>query len=436
MKLKELHLTNFRGFEQLDIEFKDRLAVFIGTNGVGKTAVLDAICLCFIEVVNRMTHNLVFVEFNYNRKTDVKKHKVKVSLDFELEFKNVTNLRLEINNAENTARFASKINSELANAFTNLEIIDEESILAFNFPVLLHYKGSTEEEKDNITTYIDSIAFPQYNAYQNAFFHSINNFSDFIEWFKEEEDLENQLIVAKKNFDAQSKTLSTIRKSIIQFLFKLNRKLIFSDLKINREAAKSGELKGNGHYALTIKKDGEQFDLSQLSEGEKIMTMLVSDIARRLTIANPSLDNPLEGEGIVLIDEIDLHLHPQWQREVIPALLATFPKLQFIVTTHSPQVLSKVKKESVFILENGKLVQDVPYTYGRNASAILFEIFGVTDRPIEVQEKINRCFQLLEEEKYEKAKILLKELTNLLGEHDEAVVGAQTQLLFDNQMAE
>ena len=162
---------------------------------------------------------------------------------------------------------------------------------------------------------------------------------------------------------------------------------------------------------------------------------MVVDIAMRLAIAN-SGNKSLHGEGIVLIDEIEQHLHPEWQRKVIPALSDTFPNLQFIVTTHSPQVLSKVKKENVFILEDGKLVQNVPFTYGRNASAILFEIFGVTDRPIEVQEKINRCSQLLEEENYADAKTLLKELIDLLGENDEAVVGARTQLLFDNQMAD
>ena len=207
-------------------------------------------------------------------------------------------------------------------------------------------------------------------------------------------------------------------------------------MRISREINQNQEFKSNGKYSLTIKKGTVEFELSQLSEGERTMLMIVCDIARRLTIANPHLKNPLEGEGIVLIDEIDLHLHPQWQREVIPALLATFPNLQFIVTTHSPQVLSKVHKESIFILEDGKLVKNVPNTYGRNASAILFEIFGVTDRPVEVQDKINRCSQLLEEENYKEAKILLKELTDLLGENDEAVVGARTQLLFDNQMVE
>ena len=103
----------------------------------------------------------------------------------------------------------------------------------------------------------------------------------------------------------------------------------------------------------------------------------MTDLARRLAIANPWLgENALEGEGIILIDEIDLHLHPQWQRRVLPALTQTFPNCQFIVTTHSPQVLSEVPGESVFILENGKLLDYSPHTRGRDSNSILSEIFN------------------------------------------------------------
>jgi predicted ATP-binding protein involved in virulence len=438
MKIKELHLTNFRGFEQLDIEFKNRLAVFIGVNGAGKTAVLDAICYAFIELVKGITAYSAFSNLNYANEKDIKDNEKKAILLFQLHYNRVIldNIRIGIS-IENTPKFSYQANYN-DNAHLFFKIVDNEAASlnqTFNLPILTYYKSSKEElkiiEKENIEANLS-----QYWAYQNAFFHSINNFSDFTNWFKEQEDHEKDIIIIEQNFNAKNWKLEIIRNAISTFLKHLNGKIPFSDLKIHREVNNGVEFKANGNYHLTIKKANKVFNLKQLSEGEKLVLMLVCDIARRLTIANPSLNNPLEGEGIVLIDEIDLHLHPQWQREVIPALLATFPQLQFIVTTHSPQVLSKVEKESIYILEDGKLVENVPYTYGRNASAILFEIFGVTDRPIEIQDKINRCSQLLEEENYDKAKVLLKELTDLLGEHDEAVVGARTQLLFDNQMAD
>lgn len=69
---------------------------------------------------------------------------------------------------------------------------------------------------------------------------------------------------------------------------------------------------------------------------------LFGDLSRRLALANPQLENPCEGEGVVLIDEIDLHLHPSWQRQIVPALKRTFPHVQFIITTNSPQVLGEI----------------------------------------------------------------------------------------------
>lgn len=80
-------------------------------------------------------------------------------------------------------------------------------------------------------------------------------------------------------------------------------------------------------------------DVLQLSDGEKCTLALFGDIARRLAIANPSLDDPLQGDGVVLIDELELHMHTSWQRKVISMLKKTFPNIQFIITTHSPQIL-------------------------------------------------------------------------------------------------
>ena len=116
-----------------------------------------------------------------------------------------------------------------------------------------------------------------------------------------------------------------------------------SDLKVKRS-----------RMQIVLKKQDHELVLNQLSDGEKNLLVMVADIARRLAIANPDpTKNALEGEGIILIDEIELHLHPQWQRDIIPRLTSTFPNCQFIVTTHSPQVLSNVKKENVFNVSSG-----------------------------------------------------------------------------------
>lgn len=437
MKIKELHLTNFRGFEQLDIVFPNRLAVFIGVNGAGKSAVLDAISSSFYALFNKLNFLSGAVTTPHNIPLSQKDIRNGANQEFnirtKLNFNQYDNIEVSQHYIDKEVRvFREQINNEwITNFLKRFEISK-----TFNLPIFLHLKVTGIENKRRYEEFSNDRERGELYAYENAFGASQIDYEDFVVWFRYEEDKENEKIIETKNFDAKNLVLQTIRKAVSVFFSQIKAEN-FGDLKIERKSKNSQSFSSlSDKSSLTIQKGNIRLLVEQLSDGEKKLLTIVCDIARRLTIANPSLTNPLEGEGIVLIDEIDLHLHPQWQREVIPALLATFPNLQFIVTTHSPQVLSKVKKESIFILEDGQLVKNVPNTYGRNASAILFEIFGVTDRPVEVQEKINRCAALLEEENYDEAKALLKELTDLLGENDEAVVGARTQLLFDNQMAD
>ncbi|WP_213057183.1 AAA family ATPase, partial [Escherichia coli] len=105
---------------------------------------------------------------------------------------------------------------------------------------------------------------------------------------------------------------------------------------------------------LVLAKDDLLLDAQQLSQGEKTILTLVGDLTRRLVLLNPKLNNPLQGKGIVLIDEVDLHLHPSWQQNIIEKLQHTFPNVQFIITTHSPQIVSTVPSKCLRILEEIK----------------------------------------------------------------------------------
>ena len=204
-------------------------------------------------------------------------------------------------------------------------------------------------------------------------------------------------IQQKKNaYKSEGQELKTVTKAIEQFVPE------YSSLRVTRVP----------RPRMLINKGRETFNIDQLSDGEKNLITLVGDIARRLAIANPNSRVPLEGEGIVLIDEIDLHLHPSWQRLMIPQLTKVFPNCQFIITTHSPQVLSHVKPESLFLLKNEN--NELSYSkavesYGMNTDRILEDLLGVDARPSYGKKQLHKLYKLIQEGEIEKAKTIIED---------------------------
>ena len=167
-----------------------------------------------------------------------------------------------------------------------------------------------------------------------------------------------------------------------------------------------------------------------LSDGEKSILEIVSDIAYRMVVLNPHLKDKVteETDGIVLIDEIDLHLHPSWQGKIVNSLHKTFPKVQFIFTTHSPTVLTNVPKENIIVLEDGKIYTPDINTKGRDVNSILREIMHSEIRPSDITEKLNAFSKAIESGDLNAAQKILDTLREHLGDNDSEVVGAQITL--------
>lgn len=181
---------------------------------------------------------------------------------------------------------------------------------------------------------------------------------------------------------------------------------------------------------MIVKKDNLEFEVSQLSQGEKSLMALIGDIARRLAMLNPSLENPLNGQGIVIIDEADLHLHPQWQRQLIERLTKTFPNCQFVLSTHSPLVISDSKDIIVYSLENGEIRQ-VSSQYGQDANTVLLHVMETAIRNEEVTQKLNHLLDLIQDNQLDEAKMKLTALRQDLPENNLEL--AKAQLLLKKQ---
>ena len=217
--------------------------------------------------------------------------------------------------------------------------------------------------------------FPRYAALEGAL-SPRTNFRDFFKWFHAKEDEELREQKERRDFDYRLKELDVVRKAITEMIPGA------SDPRIKLRPLR---------FVVTLQTESgktEHLALDHLSGGYRIMLALAADLARRMAQGSPHLNNPLNAEAIVLIDEIELHLHPSWQQRVLDDLMRTFPNTQFIVSTHSPQVLTTVKAEQIVHLfrENDEVLAEVPHvstvaTYGAKAGDVLASVMGVEERP-------------------------------------------------------
>ncbi len=273
-----------------------------------------------------------------------------------------------------------------------------------------------------------------------SFLWAIFHFSLLINLWWLTEKGKNNIKKLFKKYDQQAKEFDD---NLMEIFIKDIERIISSDIKRQNDATKNKENEIQivtktienfieGYSNLRIKrvprphmlvdKNGETFNLEQLSDGEKNLIALVGDIARRLSIANPDSKEPLKGDGIILIDEVDLHLHPAWQRLIIPKLTELFPNCQFFITTHSPQVLSHVKPKNIFLLRNekNKLSWTKPEeSYGKNTDRILEDILGVTSRPQKTKKDLQEVFKLIDENKLDEALNSIDKIEKEIGSDSE-----------------
>jgi predicted ATP-binding protein involved in virulence len=442
MRIQSLRLQNFRGFNadpEIIFPKDNNIAVFIGVNGAGKSSILDAIGFFLANFVLYLTGETT-------RKSERLRRDGFLLTDNDINKKSDHTLILaDLLGIDSNAAWYWKMSKE-RNGYErekqDIKINAKQCQItlsrnsSMSLPVLAYYQALrlSPYSESKTSSKKKVYRFSQFAAFEDAFERSALGFDAFTNWFRQQEDLENQIIV-RENRNYHDPKLEIIRTAIKTFFNSLDPSTLFEDLRVVRASKEdvftfSPTVESN----LEIQKGAKRLHIEQLSDGERSLLLIVADIARRLAIANPSIEDPIqvlnEGNGIVLIDEIDAHLHPQWQRTIIPALNKTFKGCQFIVTTHSPQVLSNVERDSIFILEDGKIVENNPHSYGRDTNSILYEFMGVEERPKWMREKLDHCFHLIDQGELDDAKAAIEDLKQTIGENDTEIVRANTMLAF------
>lgn len=376
MYIEQLTLTQFRGAKHLPLVLHNRMNVFVGMNGAGKSSVLDAATILLSWLINRI--KTASASGRPITEADIQNASSHASLTLKLA-NNAKSYEWSLVKYRKGRHQDEKSSlQELGELATALKKHFSATDGMMNLPLFVYYPVN-RAVLDIPLRIREKHRFDVLSAYDEAL-TSGSNFRTFFEWFREREDLENENRKYLEEYLCPIPELEAVRLALGQFLPN------FKNLTVRRDPLR-----------MEVEKNGQRLIVNQLSDGEKCLMAMIGDLARRLSIANPQRDNPLEGEGIVLIDEIDLHLHPKWQRLIVPKLQEVFPNCQFLVSTHSPHVMTHVQPENLFLLrmtpETGMVCEQPSESYGKTVERILEDLMGLeTTRPDTVMETLKRIY--------------------------------------------
>jgi predicted ATP-binding protein involved in virulence len=453
MKLKKLEITDFRCLESLSIDLDDQLTVLVAKNGQGKSSVLDAIRIGLWPFVSGfdLAHtgyndpaNAISVDdVRLLRRPDgqmVRQLPCKISLKADVDTSSIdpqnpmqvwTWTRFRESEAPRTKTKDDSISKKI-NIFASVvqdRIRDSESS-DIDLPVIGYYgtgrlwsqKRLTERKITERKAKQGTDFYMRLFAYRDCLdpASSYKHFADWFTWIFESYR-EDQIKQTEKGLSA---TLNSKWKDTI---FVIQQAI--NDVLQEETGWHNLEYSVSDEKSLILNHDRYgKLKVGQLSDGIRGVLAMVGDIAYRCIKLNPhlGLNAAKETRGVVMIDEVEMHLHPAWQQTILGNLCKAFPKIQFIVTTHSPQVISTVPGHQIRILDGNQVYSAEEGTQGAEASRILKEVFGVELRAqhLEIVQKLNRYLELIDDDKWD-----AKEALSLRQALDEWSHGHEPELI-------
>ena len=434
MKLERVEIENYRAIERLDLALDPNLTVFHGDNGHGKTSVLSGIAVG-LAGIPRLLPDVAGIGFLKSDRRGLRPMRVTLTSTGGIAWR-----RQQVLGKRGTTR-----RRELKDAMDAIVAADREGSEPLDLPIVAFYDTDRAVTQRVAVETPDlrrnaGAAFSRYAALAGAL-STRTSFREFFAWFYAMENAE--LRAQRRAAPARSKALHVVRQAITAMLPGVSEPRVeldpfrfvvsvrpdprdrFENLFEEAEELALDQLSGG---------EAEELALDQLSGGYRIMLALAADLARRMAQGNPHLDDPLQAEAIVLIDEVDLHLHPSWQQRVLTDLARTFPNTQFIVSTHSPQVLTTVEPQHVVHLarEDGRIVAGSAsgWTYGAEAGDVLSAVMGVDERPDnDFTRKLARYRRLIGDDRGESEEALaLRRELNALSPDDPALDRADVEI--------
>ena len=363
MKLELIRIQNFRAIERLELRPHPQLTVLHGDNAHGKTSVLSAIATGLGAIPTALPGGVAGLRLRKNDRRDGSDY-TRVCL------RTTSGVAWEQRLGRPTDREPSDVPS--ASPLRDLkDWLNPAPGLDSELPLAAYYDTDRAVVDGTRRGPKRQAANGRYLALAGAL-AAKTSFRELFEWFYEKENEELREQRERQSLDYRLNDLSAVRNAITLMVQGVSEPHV--EMRPMRFVVSE-----------RLGKRTEERSLGELSGGCRAVLALAGDLARRMAQGNPHLADPLQSEAVVLIDEVDLHLHPSWQQRILRDLTRAFPNAQFIVSTHSPQVLTTVKPEQVVELhrEDGAVAasRSAATTYGAEAGDVLVTVMGVKARP-------------------------------------------------------
>lgn len=401
MHLEKLRLKNYKVFENIYISFKPGVNLLIGDNGVGKSTILDAIATAlggmFVRVDGVAVKNI--------SKDDVRIEHKAIG-DSSMEFIYHEPVEVECTMEIDGMIYSwSRIKEELSSAHTKTDNKDASSWL----------RKITNNSNSRLPILSYQSAARAWRIRRGDFGNELTKRLDdrrcgYIGCMDSSMDVKTiQQWCMKQELNAlqKGKTISEyemFKDVVASFMTKIE------DLRERPQIYYSAQFNefiyNNGSTDIFI---------SKLSAGYQALLWMIMDLAYRIALLNPGMKDKSDIEGIVLIDEIDMHLHPKWQWRIIDALTYTFANVQFVVATHSPIVISSAKEARIIEIGYDHEVTYHPYSYGNSVEDILLFRQESDSRPIIIKKLVDEIESLLDDGDINGAENALEKLKGIIG---------------------
>lgn len=422
MRIDRLDIKNFKRFANYSLEFHPQLTLLIGDNGTGKTTLLDALAVAAgVWLVNPPDSTLSQSKRNILA-TEIRLEALEVAGITQFVEQKPVAIEAIGYIGDRIYQWCRKINingSRTSNADAK-EVIDRISHLfqqeqvgsAIWFPVIAYYGAGRAWLPSNAgrkTAKLEREISRRWDAFYDCFEERIR-LSDLQTWFQKE-------AIASLNLGGKMRpSYEVVKWAILRCIPGAD------DLWFDGDRAE-----------IVISLERQPIPFSNLSAGQKMMVALIADIAIKVVNQNtkflteivdpdPQILPPIlqQTSGLVLIDEIDVHLHPKWQRRVVHDLTTTFPSIQFVCTTHSPQVIGQIEPESLRILyedRNQKIRTITPKQgLGMDSSWILQNLMNASARDMKIERDLEQIFDAISEENYSRSRQLIQTLSGKVGD--------------------